>query len=145
MSRQPFAAIDRLLIDGNNLLHRVSGSADPAALRGLLPRLAAAIPPTIATTIMLDGHPATGAGRSQRIRHGFEIRHAGSLSADEALLRLVRDSPRGTTLVSDDRALRDKAQHLGAHTERLAWLEALLETRGPGAGGVGIGNRRRPG
>ena len=143
MNRQPFAAIEVLLIDGNNLLFRLAGSADPAALRGLLPRLAAAIPEDIATTVMLDGHSAPGSGRSQRIRRGFEIRHAGSRSADDALLDLVRASPRGTTLVSDDRALRDKAQHLGAHTERLAWLEALLSSGSPRPG-IGSGKPQQP-
>ena len=140
MNRQPFAAIEVLLINGNNLLHRLAGSADPAALRGLLPRLAAAIPEDIGTTVMLDGHSAPGSGRSQRVRRNLEIRHAGSRSADDALLDLVRASPRGTTLVSDDRALRDKAQHLGAHTQRLAWLEALLAA-GTAQPGIGGGNR----
>jgi hypothetical protein len=140
MNRQAFAAIEVLLIDGNNLLHRLAGSADPAALRGLLPRLAAAIPEDVATTVVLDGHSAPGSGRSQRIRRGFEIRHAGSRSADDALLELVRAAPRGATLVSDDRALRDKAQHLGAHTERLAWLEGLIGAAGPRPG-IGGGSR----
>jgi len=150
MNRQPFAAIEVLLIDGNNLLHRLAGSADPAALRGLLPRLAAAIPDDIATTVMLDGHSAPGSGRTQRVRRGLEIRHAGSRSADDALLDLVRANPRGTTLVSDDRALRDRAQHLGAHTERLAWLEGLLQIGRPRPGigsprpGIGSGNRPPP-
>lgn len=145
MNRQPFAAIEVLLIDGNNLLHRLAGSADPSALRGLLPLLTAAIPGDIATTVMLDGYSAPGTGRSQRVRRGLEIRHAGSRSADDALLDLVRTNPRGTTLVSDDRALRDKAQHLGAHTERLAWLEALLgRVAGGSVGSVGIGGRSRP-
>lgn len=143
MNRQPFAAIEVLLIDGNNLLHRLVGSADPAALRGLLPRLAAAIPENIATTVMLDGHSAPGSGRSQRVRRGLEIRHAGSRSADDALLDLVRANPRGTTLVSDDRALRDKAQSFGAHTERLAWLEALIASGSPRPG-IGGGNRHQP-
>ncbi len=145
MNRQPFAAIDRLLIDGNNLLHRRSGGADPSALRALLPRLSVVIPAHINTIVMLDGHAAPGSGRVQRVRAGLEIRQAGSLSADEALLNLVRDSPRGTTLVSDDRALRDKAMSLGAHTVRLAWLEELLDpavSRPSPGGGVGLGNRR---
>jgi hypothetical protein len=140
MNRQAFAAIEVLLIDGNNLLHRLAGSADPAALRGLLPRLTAAIPEDIATTVMLDGYSAPGSGRSQRVRRGLEIRHAGSRSADDALLDLVRANPRGTTLVSDDRALRDRAQHLGAHTERLGWLEGLLAGGSPRT--IGAGSRR---
>ena len=136
-----FAGIERLLIDGNNLLHRVSGGVDPGALRGLLPRLSAAIPATISVIVMLDGHAAPGSGRVHRVRPGLEIRQSGSLSADEALLNLVRERSGWTTLVSDDRALRDKARSLGASTERLDWLESVM------AGVVsrsdsGLGNRK---
>ena len=146
MNRETFAAIEVLLIDGNNLLHRRAGSADPAALRGLLPRLAAAIPEDVATTVMLDGHSAPGSGRTQRVRRGFEIRHAGSRSADDALFDIVRATSPGsramTTVVTDDRPLSDRVRHLGAHTQRLAWLEQALGTGA--SGGVGIGGGRRP-
>src|SRR5687767_1293637 len=118
----PFASIERLLIDGNNLLHRVSGGAGDVALRGLLARLSGTVPSNVSVIVMLDGHSAPGTGRSQRITPNIEIRHAGSITADDALLALVRDRTGWTTLVSDDRALRDKARHLGAHTERLDWL-----------------------
>jgi hypothetical protein len=67
----PFAAIEVLLIDGNNLLHRMSGSAGEGAQRGLLPRLASVIPININTTVMLDGHAAMGSGRVQKIRNGL--------------------------------------------------------------------------
>jgi hypothetical protein len=129
--------VDRLLIDGNNLLHRTSGSVDPGAQRLLLARLSGAIPPTIPTVLMLDGHAASGTDRRQRVRRGLEIHHSGSLSADDALLLLIRDvAPRDRarlTLVSDDRSLYEKARHLGAQTQRLAWLESLLD-RPAGAG-----------
>jgi rRNA-processing protein FCF1 len=135
----PFAGIERLLIDGNNLLHRVSGGVDQGALRGLLARLQNALPPAVEAIVMLDGHAAPGTARQQKVAANLEIRHAGSLSADDALLNLVRDRPAWTTLVSDDRALRDKARNLGASTQRLAWLEALLAR---GGGSSGIGRRR---
>ena len=143
------AGIARLLIDGNNLLHRTSGSVEAGAQRLLLARLAGAIPATIDAVVMLDGHQAAGTDRRQRLRRGLEIHHAGSLSADEALLNLIRDTSlhdrAQVTLVSDDRALYEKARHLGARTQRLAWLEALLErpthdTRPPT---VGAGKRPR--
>jgi hypothetical protein len=144
-TRASLTGIERLLVDGNNLLHRISGSADPGALRLLLAQLGVAIPPTIAAIVMLDGHPAPGTGRRQRVRRGLEIHHAGSLSADDALLNLVRDlapPARATvTLVSDDRALTERARHLGARTQRLAWLEQLLSVR-PGRGSaIGAGSR----
>jgi hypothetical protein len=142
MSRSTYAAIEVLLIDGNNLLHRTAGGAGEGALRGLLPRLAAAIPANIATTVMLDGHAATGSGRVQKIRNGLEVRHAGSLSADDALFNIVRDTAGGRamiTVVTDDRALTERIRHLGASTQRLAWLEAIIGTTG---GSSGIGRRR---
>lgn len=149
MNRQPFAAIEVLLIDGNNLLHRLSGSAGDGAQRGLLPRLAAAIPANISTTVMLDGHAAMRSGRIQKIRNGLEVRHAGSHTADDALFNIVRDTPTGsramTTVVTDDRALTERIRHLGAHTLRLAWLEELLNPQVPRAGQhrpASIGNRR---
>jgi len=133
------AGIARLLIDGNNLLHRISGGADEGAQRLLLARLVAAIPPSVDTIVMLDGHAAAGTNRRQRVRRGLDIQHAGSISADDALLYVIRDAPPGArhtlTLVTDDRALTDKARHLGAHTQRLAWLEQLLE------GGSGGGTK----
>jgi hypothetical protein len=134
-----FAGIERLLIDGNNLLHRVSGSAEPGALRLVIAKLRSALPPHVSAIVMLDGHPAPGTGRSEKVTSNLEIRHAGSLSADEALLNLVRDRPGWTTLVSDDRALRDKARSLGASTQRLDWLEDIL---GRGGGPSAIGRRR---
>ena len=148
MNRSPFAAIEVLLIDGNNLLHRRSGDAGAGALRGLLPRLSAAVPSDITCIVMLDGHPAADSGRVQKVRPGLEIRHAGSLSADDALINLVRERTRMTTLVTDDRALTERARHLGCHTYRLDWLESLLTPvqQQPGQSRpVSLGNRRPPG
>jgi hypothetical protein len=142
MNRSPFAAIEVLLIDGNNLLHRTAGSAGESALRGLLPRLSAVIPPTISCIVMLDGHSAMGSGRVQKIRNGLEVRHAGSHTADDALFNIVRDTAGGRamiTVVTDDRALTERIRHLGASTQRLAWLEAIIGRTG---GSSGIGRRR---
>jgi rRNA-processing protein FCF1 len=144
--RTSFVAIEVLLIDGNNLLHRLSGSADPAALRGLLPRLATAIPEEVGTVLMLDGHPAPGSGRATRVRRGFEVRQSGSRSADDALLDLVRATHAGsramTTVVTDDRSLTDRIRHLGAHTQRLAWLAGILGAGESTGSAIGSGARR---
>ena len=137
--------IARLLIDGNNLLHRVSGVVDDGAIRLLLARLTNAMPPTVETIVMFDGHAAAGTDRRQRVRRGLEIHHAGSLSADEALLNIVRDmaaSDRaGVVLVTDDRSLTDKGRHLGARTRRLDWLELLLSGPSPNTATAGIGRK----
>jgi rRNA-processing protein FCF1 len=152
MSERAFEGVNVLLIDGNNLLHRVSGSVEPGAQRLLIARLRGAIPPTVDTVMMLDGHADAGTNRRQKISKGFEIRHAGSMSADDALLRLIAETaPHGRaeiTLVSDDIALAARARHVGVRTQRLAWLEALIGM--PGArvsgatGGGEIGAGRMP-
>lgn len=142
MTGRALDGIEVLLIDGNNLLHRVSGSAEPGAQRTLIPKLRGVIPATIATVMMLDGHADSGTSRSERVGKGFEIRHSGSMSADDAIVRLINGYPppdrSEITVVSDDRALADRARTIGARTQRLAWLENLIDaqhkTVGIGAG-----------
>lgn len=144
----PWRGVSRLLIDGNNLLHRVSGSVDEGAQRLLLARLQGVLPPDVHTIVMLDGHPARGTSRRQRVTRNLEIHHAGSLSADDALLYVVRDVPAqdraSVTLVTDDRTLTERARHLGSRTQRLAWLEGTLAA-GPGSvSAARIGTGRPP-
>jgi rRNA-processing protein FCF1 len=141
----PFDGIDRLLIDGNNLLHRMSGNVDPGSIRLLLARLSGLVPATLPTIVMLDGHAASGTDRVQRIRRGLDVQHAGSITADEALLNIVRDSAftgrAATVIVTDDRSLTEKARHLGARTKRLDWLEGLLDKPAPQSSAVSIGRK----
>ncbi len=146
MSSRQLEGTQVLLIDGNNLLHRVAGSVDPSAQRLLLARLRGAIPAALATVLMLDGHADSGTNRSEKVGRGLEIRHSGSISADDAILRLIdkyAPSDRaGITVVSDDRALTDRARHRGAHTQKLAWLESVIDT--PGSAGAAIGTGKHP-
>ena len=136
-----------LLIDGNNLLHRVAGSAEPGAQRTLIPRLRGAISIMIATVMMLDGHADSGTSRREKVSKGFEIRHSGSMSADDALVRLIAEYPPAAraaiTLVSDDIGLANRARHLGVRTQRLSWLEALISLPTQ-KGGAQIGAGRPP-
>jgi hypothetical protein len=147
MANSGLDGIDILLIDGNNLLHRIAGTAEAAAQRTLLARLRAAIPDTIATVLVLDGHAYAGSAGRQRVREGFEIQHSGSMSGDDALLKLIGDTPPNErvamTLVSDDIALANRARMLGARTKRLVWLEELIEA--PQAKRVSIGAGRPAG
>src|SRR6186713_2623954 len=116
MTRPALDGINVLLIDGNNLLHRVAGSADPTAQRTLIPRLRNAIPSTILTVLMLDGHADAGTHRKETIGKGFDVRHSGSITADDSLIYLIRDQPHErrvhTTVVTDDITLANRARHL---------------------------------
>jgi hypothetical protein len=134
----PFAGIDRLLIDGNNLLHRVAGGAGPGPLRGLLPRLRAAIPRSVETIVMLDGPPDPGTTPRHLATPGIEFRHSGRIDADRALLRIVTALPShgrlGTVVVTDDRSLTERVRAAGAVPRRLEWLQRVLATAGSAAG-----------
>jgi hypothetical protein len=146
MARSALDGIDVLLIDGNNVLHRLAGTADPAAQRTLLPRLRAAIPDGTGTIFMLDGRADAGTARRERVRPGFEIRYSGAAAtADEALLALIRDAHpderHAMTLVSDDIALGNRARALGARTRRLVWLEELIGSPRGRQASIGAGRR----
>jgi rRNA-processing protein FCF1 len=150
MGAQEFEGTEVLLIDGNNLLHRVSRSVDEGAQRLLIAKIRATVPETLATVMMLDGHAAARTKRSEKVSKGFEIRHAGSITADDALMRIVFNTPmqerHEITVVTDDRPLADRARTMGAHTRRLEWLEAILDAPQPRTStNIGAGRRPKPG
>ena len=83
--RRPSAGVpefELVLVDGDNLLHRVRGMRDEAGLRWLLPRLRAWRPPNATITVMLDGHPDPGEARRRRVATGVEFRHSGDVDGD---------------------------------------------------------------
>jgi hypothetical protein len=163
-SEPPAAEFQLLLIDGDNLLHRVRGSRDEAGLRWLLPRLRAWLPPGAHIIVMLDGHPDPGEVLRRRVAPGIEFQHSGNVDADTALVAILAARPYAdrsrTLLVTDDRGLTDRARHAGGLTRRLDWLTVQLaratgspaarqstrgidEGRGPGTGPpIGIGRGR---
>ena len=129
--RSPLDGVRLLLIDGNNLLHRISGAAGEGEVRLLLARLRGVLPAGMETIFLLDGHPAPGAPQRQKITPSLELRHAGRQTADDAIVGLVSGRPaaaRAATLtVTDDRSLTERVRTTGGRTQRLAWLEGLLD------------------
>ena len=123
--------IELVLVDGNNLLHRTSGGIERAAQRALLAKLQAALPSPVKAVFMLDGHAAPGTPARERISGSLEVRHAGSGGADDAIVQLVTARPYAaraqTLVVTDDRALTERTRSAGGRTQRLGWLQALLE------------------
>ncbi len=78
-----------IVIDGDNLLHRVRGMRDEAGLHWLLPRLRAWRPPDVEILLMLDGSPGPGVGRRQQASPGIRMQHSGGVDADTAIVDLV--------------------------------------------------------
>jgi hypothetical protein len=128
VSRSELRGLESLVIDGNNLLHRLAGGVDEAGQRRTFAQLRDALADT-RTTVILDGHRARGTRPLERLSANFEVRHAGG-SADEAIVALLETLPIGmlarTVVVTDDRALADRARRGGADTRRLAWLTDML-------------------
>ena len=137
----PWADVAVLLVDGNNLLHAVAGNAGPASLRGLLPRLAAAVPTDVDTLVVLDGPPDPGGPARVRIRRGLTIRHAGRIGADAVIVSVVEERTfadrAGTLVVTNDVALGDEVRRIGGRVRPVRWLQDRLAeppvARPPGA------------
>ena len=147
--RDPLAGIDRVLVDGSNLLPalaRRGGSVPQAALIG---RIRAAIPATVGIELVFDGAPAAGL-RGERIASGLIVRPGGRRPADDVRVELV-DQARaavgpagaaGLLVVTDDRDLRAAVGAKGARTAGTAWLLARLDR--PTLASPSVGNRRPP-
>ncbi|MFN8621270.1 MAG: hypothetical protein U0869_11045 [Chloroflexota bacterium] len=119
-----------VLIDGDNLLHRVRGGRDEGAIRWLLPRLREWRPDGVRIVLMLDGHPEPGESFRRQVVTGIESHYSGNVDADTALIKLLSSRPYEdrirTVLVTDDRQLSDRARHVHAFVRRLDWFVGQL-------------------
>lgn len=142
--RDPLEGVDRLLVDGTNLLHalrrggasggqRPPGGSGPPPAAAVVGRLRAAIPAGVGIEIVLDGPPDPGSG-NVRVASGVIVRYAGRASADALLVRLVAEAAPGSIaeasnllVVTDDNGLAAELRRRGARTARTAWLIRRLE------------------
>ncbi len=143
-----------LIVDGDNLLHRVLGGRTDGGLAWLIPRLRAALPAGARSVVMLDGGAGMGQPMRQRAAPGVEVHHSGKLDGDTAILGLLGQRPfferARTVVVTDDRALADRVRHSGGISRRLDWfLERLdgpasISGHGSSARRGSIGGGRAP-
>ena len=156
--RDPLVGVERLLLDGNNLLHAISTGPAAAPQAALIGRLRAVIPADIRIEIVFDGPPDKGL-HGTRLAHGLTVRHAGRLTADALLLRLVMEATGGIAssptpallVVTDDGRLAQDLRTRGAATLGTSWIVRRLarpRLAAPSVGrprppaGSGIGDRR---
>ena len=147
--RDPLAATTRLLVDGTNLLHALSQTAERMPSAALIGRLRGIIPAETSIEIVFDGPPEHGL-RGERIASGLTVRYSGARTADSVILSLVGeaaaiggDALTGEILVvTDDNDLRNKLRMRGARSAGAAWLLGRLDRGRLFA--PGTGNARPP-
>jgi hypothetical protein len=156
-SRGPLDGVERLVVDGTNLLHQIGrgGAAPPATIIG---RVRAAVPAHVFIDVVFDG---TDAGPKGRVATGMYVRFAGRRTADDMILEIVASEVRATVptgwagsaaagasagskilVITDDRELRLRLQAQGVGTARSHWLLNRLAL--PTLSAPAAGNRRAP-
>jgi hypothetical protein len=154
----PFAGVERVYIDGNNLLHALARGGPPGPAGAVVGRIRAAFPPSVVVDLVFDGPPAGGI--KGRLATGLRVAYSGRISADQVIddgvgAQLAADGPAGTwgiLVITDDRGLREAVGAKGARTAGATWLAGRLgrlsvdppgpSSRGGGAaagGGRGVG------
>ncbi len=119
------------LLDGDNLLGSWPGRSRSEGERRLLAREIASLARDLKRRIVLvfDGEPPPG------IHPGPDVLFSRrGCRADDLILEILRgqDDPRGWTVVTNDRSLRDRCRDLGARVERCdAFRERLSRVSSP--------------
>jgi len=115
-----------ILVDGNNLLHRLpSGRRSRSEVRRLSLDLARR--EGVRITVVFDGPPPSGSPGRESLGN-VSIVYSDAVSADDAIIRRVPPPPRAAdwVVVSDDRELVRRARRAGAPTRSLRqWLAKL--------------------
>jgi hypothetical protein len=148
--RDPLIGIERLIVDGTNLLHAMSSGPGPAPAPALIGRVRGAIPGQVRIELLFDGPPDHGLGGA-RIAHGVTVRYSGRASADALALRLVTEATGGhpehgtapaLLVVTDDGRLASELRARGAATIGASWLVRRLDR--PGLSSPSAGRPRPP-
>jgi hypothetical protein len=128
----PLAGVERVYIDGSNLVHAMARGSAPAPPSAIVARLRAAFPPSVVVDLVFDGPPAGGV--KGRLATGLRVGYSGRLSADQVIddgvaAQLSADGPAGTwgiLVITDDRGLREAVGAKGARTAGTTWLAGRI-------------------
>jgi hypothetical protein len=112
-----------ILLDGNNLLHRLRpGPVSRTRVRQLV--LDACRRERMQVVVVFDGPPPAGTPEREHLGR-VEVVYSGAESADQTIVRRIGDarSARVWVVVSDDRGLAARARNRGAEVRGLdQWL-----------------------
>ncbi len=154
--RRVLEGVERLVVDGTNVLHALRRSPAPLPAAALIGRLRAIVPGGVAVVVVLDGSPEQGLV-SRRVASGVEVRYSGRLTADEVIARIADEmagQAAGLLVVTDDIELSGTVRRAGGRTVRNGWLIDRLNRQrlsAPATGrpstppGVGAGPTGRAG
>ncbi len=109
-----------LLLDGNNLLHRLPRSSrSRSEVRRLV--LEATRHERMAVVVVFDGPPPTGSPAEEALG-AVTVFWSGAVSADDTIISRIPagSGARQWTVITDDRGLADRARQLGASVRRLS-------------------------
>lgn len=120
-----------ILLDGNNLLHRMPKSQrSRAGVRSQV--LEVTRRETMSVTVVFDGPPPAGAPARENLGKVTVI-YAGSRTADDVIVNML---PTGTaakqfSVITDDRGLADRVRDRGASVRRLAEWQGRRKQKAP--------------
>jgi hypothetical protein len=123
--RRVLEGVERLVVDGTNLLHSLGRSSAPLPPAALIGRLRAIVPAGVEVVVVLDGSPEHGLV-SRRVASGVEVRYSGRSTADDLITHLAEHdfaaAVGGLLVVTDDIALTAAVRRSGGRTVRNGWL-----------------------
>jgi hypothetical protein len=138
--RRVLEGVERLVVDGTNVLYALGRSPTPLPAAALIGRLRAIVPPGVSVILVLDGSPEHGLV-SRHVASGVEVRYAGRFTADELIARLVEHEfaagGPGTLVVTDDIELSGIVRRWGGRTVRNGWLLDRLDRQRLSAPAIG--------
>lgn len=121
-----------VLVDGNNLMHSLpGGDRTRTAVRRRTLELVRN--EKMSVTVVFDGPAPDGAPAREHLGRTTVV-YSGPEKADDVIVRSLPSGPaaREWVVVTDDRALGDRARRRGAQVRRLAaWLGKLATSAGP--------------
>ncbi len=120
-----------IVIDGNNLLHRLP-AADRSRTAVRREVLDATRHETISVTVVFDGPPPQGAPARESLGT-VTVVYSGARSADDVIVGLLPSGgpARQWSVVTDDRGLADRVRAVGASTRSLAEWQRRRRLRRP--------------
>jgi predicted RNA-binding protein with PIN domain len=118
-----------LILDGNNLLHRLADRSR-ASVRRLV--LEATRHETVSMTVVFDGPPPAGSPARESLGR-VTIVYASSQTADDVIVRTI---PAGAaakqwTVITDDRGLAERVKERGAMVRSLAQFRGRRKPAAP--------------